>query len=94
MDLVAQIQGFHVRKKVKSQLKTIDFTTLPLNLTHYEWEKFQKTKAGVKLHFRLIYMDKNTVYPDQVIVTNTKEHNRNQLEVHVNDKDSYMSLIV
>lgn len=88
LDLVARIQGFHVRKKVKSQLKIIDSTTLPLNLTHYEWAKFRKTKAGVKLHLRIVYMDKNTIYPDQVIVTNAKEHDRNQLEVHVDDKDA------
>src|SRR5690625_1615290 len=88
LDLVTQIQGFHVEKKTESQLKIIDSTTLPLNLTHYEWAKFRKTKAGVKLHLRLVYMDKNTVYPDQATVTNAKEHDRNQLEVHVDDKDA------
>lgn len=88
VDLVSQIQSFHVKKNVKNPLKIIDSTTLPLNLTHYEWAKFRKTKAGVKIHLRLVYMDKNTVYPDQVIVTNAKEHDRNQLEVHVDDKDA------
>lgn len=88
LDLVAQIQGFHGGKKTESQLKIIDSTTLPLNLTHYEWAKFRKTKAGVKLHLRLVYMDKNTVYPDQAIITNAREHDRNQLEVHIDDKDA------
>src|SRR5699024_7462972 len=88
LDLVEQIQGFHVKRQLNMRLKIIDSTTLPLNLTHYKWAKFRKTKAGVKLHLRLVYMDKNTVYPDKAIVTNAIEHDRNQLEVLVDDKDA------
>lgn len=69
-------------------LKIIDSTTLPLNLTHYKWATFRKTKAGVKLHLRLVFMDKDNVYPDKAIMTTADEHDRNQLEVLVDDKEA------
>lgn len=69
-------------------LKVIDSSTLPLNLTNYKWAEFRQTKAGVKLHLRLVFMDKETVYPEKAVITNAIEHNRNQLEVLVDDKDA------
>ena len=69
-------------------LKIIDSTTLPLNLTHYKWATFRKTKAGVKLHLRLVFMGKDNVYPDKAIMTNADEHDRNQLEVLVDDQEA------
>src|SRR5690625_6767488 len=33
-------------------------------------------------------MDKNTVYPDKAVITPAKEHDRNQLEVLVDDKEA------
>ncbi|WP_307330460.1 IS4 family transposase, partial [Evansella vedderi] len=60
----------------------------PLNLTNYKWAKFRKTKAGVKLHLRLVFMDKDTVYPEKAVITTAKEHDRNQLEVLIDDKDA------
>ncbi|WCK53297.1 IS4 family transposase [Aneurinibacillus sp. Ricciae_BoGa-3] len=77
LDLVQKIQGFHQKIVKTMPLKIIDSSTLPLNLTHYKWAKFRKTKAGVKLHLRLVFMDKNT-----------KEHDRGQLEVLVDDKEA------
>ncbi|WP_145453239.1 transposase, partial [Staphylococcus epidermidis] len=62
--------------------------TLPLNLTNHKWAKFRKTKAGVKLHLRLVFMDKDTVYPEKAEITTAKEHDRNQLEILVDDKDA------
>src|SRR5699024_1756322 len=65
LDLVYQIRGYHNKAYRHLPLKIIDSSTLPLNLTHYKWAKFRKTKAGVKLHLRLVFMDKDTVYPDK-----------------------------
>ncbi|MGM8365739.1 DUF4372 domain-containing protein, partial [Virgibacillus sp. W0181] len=56
MDLVAQIKSYHHSCTQRVPLKIIDSSTLPLNLTHYKWAKFRKTKAGVKLHLRLVFM--------------------------------------
>src|SRR5699024_3460023 len=52
MDLVTQIKQYHHKRTQRVPLKIIDSSTLPLNLTHYKWAKFRKTKAGVKLHLR------------------------------------------
>lgn len=88
LDLVSQIKGYHHKHGKKMPLKIIDSSTLPLNLTNYKWANFRKTKAGVKLHLRLVFMDKDTVYPDKVVITPAKEHDRNQLEVLVDDKEA------
>lgn len=50
LNLVYQIRGYHNKNLRGFPLKIIDSSTLPLNLTHYKWAKFRKTKAGVKLH--------------------------------------------
>src|SRR5690625_4107051 len=88
MDLVYQIRSYHGNALKSLPLKIIDSSTLPLNLTHFKWAKFRQTKAGVKLHLRLVFMDKNTVYPDKAVITPAKEHDRNQLEVLVDDKEA------
>ncbi|WP_246218531.1 DUF4372 domain-containing protein, partial [Litoribacterium kuwaitense] len=88
LELVTQIQRYHDQRKRNMPLKIIDSSTLPLNLTNYKRAKFWKTKAGVKLHLRLVFMDKDTVYPVKAIITTAKGHDRNQLEVLVDDKEA------
>jgi IS4 transposase len=88
LDLVSKIQGYHYKKGKNMPLKIIDSSVLPLNLTNYKWAKFRKTKAGVKLHLRLVFMDKDTLYPEKAVITTAKEHDRNQLEILVDDKEA------
>ena len=88
LELVQQIKGIHFKNGKYMPLKIIDSSTLPLNLTNHKWAKFRKTKAGVKLHLRLVFMDKDTVYPEKAVITTAKEHDRNQLEVLVDDKEA------
>lgn len=88
LELVHQIKGVHFKNGKYMPLKIIDSSTLPLNLTNHKWAKFRKTKAGVKLHLRLVFMDKETVYPEKAVITTAKEHDRNQLEVLVDDKEA------
>ncbi|MBD8003774.1 IS4 family transposase [Bacillus norwichensis] len=88
LDLVRKIQEYRHPSTRNLPLKIIDSSTLPLNLTNYKWAKFRKTKAGVKLHLRLVFMDKDTVYPEKAIITVAKEHDRNQLEVLVDDREA------
>ena len=57
-DLVGQIQAKTHYTKLVMPLKIIDSNTLPLNLTHHKSAKFRKIKAGVKLHLRLVFMEK------------------------------------
>ncbi|MHA6253494.1 IS4 family transposase [Oceanobacillus sp. CAU 1775] len=87
LDLVCQIQAKTQYPKLVMPLKIIDSSTLPLNLTNHKWAEFRKTKAGVKLHLRLVFMDKGRYYPEKAVLTNAKEHDRNQLEVMIDDKE-------
>ncbi len=52
-------------QKIAVPLKFIDSNIFPLNLTNYQQAKFRKTKAGVKLHLHLVFMEKGTSYPEQ-----------------------------
>ncbi|MFC0472214.1 IS4 family transposase, partial [Halalkalibacter kiskunsagensis] len=87
LDLVAQIHAKTHYTKLIMPLKIIDSSTMPLNLTNHKWAKFRKTKAGVKLHLRLVFMEKGISYPEKALITTAKEHDRNQLEVMVDDKE-------
>ncbi|WP_042354047.1 IS4 family transposase [Bacillus rubiinfantis] len=87
LDLVSQIHSKTHYTKLVMPLKIIDSSTLPLNLTNHKWAKFRKTKAGVKLHLRLVFMEKGTSYPEKAIITTAKEHDRGQLEIMVDDKE-------
>ena len=90
LDLVAQIHkksNFEQRRKTTAPLKIIDSSTLPLNLNNHRWAEFRKTKSGVKLHLRLVYLENGYSYPDKAVLTNAKEHDRGQLEVLVDDTE-------
>ncbi|WP_374966526.1 IS4 family transposase [Lysinibacillus sp. RS5] len=90
LDLVGQIHEkthFEQRRKTTTPLKIIDSSTLPLNLNNHRWAEFRKTKSGVKLHLRLVYLEKGCSYPDKAVLTNAKEHDRGQLEILVDDKE-------
>lgn len=90
LDLVAQIHektNFQQRRKTSTPWMLIDSTTLPLNLTNHKWAEFRQTKSGVKLHLRLVFMEKGLSYPDKARLTNAIEHDRGQLEVFIDDKE-------
>src|SRR5690625_5163604 len=68
LDLVSEIHEkthFNMKSKVTIPLKIIDSSTLPLNLRNHQWAEFRKTKSGVNLHLRLVFMDEGLSYPDQ-----------------------------
>src|SRR5690625_6753045 len=69
-------KNFQTRRKVTTPLKIIDSSTLPLNLTNHKWAEFRKTKAGVKLHLRLVFMERGLSYPDQAVITEDRKSTR------------------
>ena len=87
LDLVAKIHAKTHDTKLVMPLKIIDSSTLPLNLTNHKWAQFRQTKAGVKLHLRLVFMEKGISYPEKAMLTTAKEHDRGQLEIMVDDKE-------
>ncbi|WP_335870931.1 IS4 family transposase [Bacillus sp. 2205SS5-2] len=87
LDLVVQIHQKTNYAKIPMPLKIIDSSTLPLNLTYHQWAEFRKSKAGVKLHLRLVFMENGSSYPEKAVITNAIEHDKNHLEVLVDDKE-------
>lgn len=87
-DLVAQIRGFHRQKGHCESLKLIDSSTITLNAKDFKWATFTKTKSGVKLHLRLVFMENGQVYPDKMTMTPAKDHDRGQLEVLIDDHEA------
>ncbi len=88
LDLVSQIHAKTHDTKLVMPLKIIDSSTLPLNLTNHRWAKFRKTKAGVKLHLRLVFMEKGTSYPEKAVITVAKEHDRGYLDYESFDRST------
>lgn len=94
MDLVSKIHekaNFQKRREITTPLKTIDSSTLPLNLTNHKWATFRKTKSGIKLLLRIVFMKKGLSYPGLVVITNAIELYRGQLEILIDDK-AYMDV--
>ncbi len=90
LDLVSQIHKksqYEQRRKTTTPLKIIDWSRLPLNLNNHKWAEFLKIKSGIKLHLRLVFLEKGCSYPDKAVLTNAKEHDRGQLEVLVDHKE-------
>lgn len=71
-----------------TSLQLVDSTTIPLNKIRFPWAKFRKTKAGIKLHLNLCYLDKDNQYPEHFTLTNAEEHDRNHFECLVDKTEA------
>lgn len=86
LDLVRQIRLHSHPSGQRKSLKIIDSSTISLCLSQYDWATFRKTKAGIKLHLRLIFADEQTVYPEKVIMTPAKPHDRTQMDALIDEE--------
>ena len=69
-------------------VKVIDSTTISLCLNKYKWATFRKTKAGVKLHLRVTFLEPGTVYPDKAVITPAKPADHTQMDVLIDEADA------
>ncbi|OXM15532.1 IS4 family transposase [Paenibacillus herberti] len=67
------------------KIKIIDSTTVTLCLQKFKWAEFRKTKAGIKIHTRLAFMNEHEVLPDKATVTVAKKNDRTQMEELVDE---------
>ncbi|WP_227935159.1 hypothetical protein [Alkalihalobacillus deserti] len=72
---------------VTFSLKIIDSSTMPHNLIRCK-SYISEGQGCFKLHFRLVFVDQDTVYPDKAVVINAVEHSRQKLKILVKDKDA------
>lgn len=68
-------------------VKVIDSTTISLCLKKYGWATFRKTKAGVKLHLRVTFLEPGVVYPDKAVITPAKPADHTQMDVLIDESD-------
>lgn len=85
-DLVTRIRKSTAPSSFREDFRIIDSTTIGLCLQKFKWAEFRKTKAGVKLHFRLAYIDDDTTLPNKVVMTPAKKSDRSQMEELVDEK--------
>lgn len=88
-DLISKLHQLQspVAARVGS-VKVIDSTTISLCLNKYKWATFRKTKAGVKLHLRVTFLEPGTVYPDKAVITPAKPADHTQMDVLIDEADA------
>lgn len=64
------------------QLLVIDSSTMSMSLSQYPWATFRKTKAGVRLHLRVV-VTKDVTLPDQAVLLPAKHADRTQMDTLV-----------
>jgi IS4 transposase len=86
MDLVHKLRP-HSRHICtwKEELRIVDSSTVSLCLNKYKWATFRKTKAGVKIHLRLVFLNDNDVVPEKVKITPAKPSDRTQMETLIDE---------
>jgi IS4 transposase len=67
-------------------IKVIDSTTVSLCLQRYKWAHFRKTKAGIKLHLRLVFVGEDGVIPEHATITPAKKNDRTQMDVLIDEE--------
>lgn len=84
-DLVQQVSrrlGVRKTNQKLGRIHLIDSSTISLCFMKYRWAEFRKTKAGIKIHQRIIYCDEG-VYPDEAILTPAKPADKTQMDALV-----------
>ncbi|MGF9821687.1 IS4 family transposase [Brevibacillus agri] len=86
VDLVRQIQKASGNTySLRKDIKIIDSTTIGLCLQKYKWATFRKTKAGIKIHLRLVFANQQDVYPEKITLTCAKANDRTQMEALIDE---------
>lgn len=63
-----------------NNLHIIDSSTISMALSQYPWAEFRKTKAGIKIHLRIVFDDKTGVIPDKVVISPAKGADRTKMD--------------
>lgn len=61
------------------RLSVIDSSTMSMSLSQYPWATFRKTKAGVRLHLRVVVTKDQTI-PDKAVLLPAKHADRTQMD--------------
>ena len=81
-------------KKAMNKLRRInlvDSSTITMCLSQYPWAEFKHSKAGVKLHLRLVFFN-GLVYPDKGVLTPARPSDRSQMDNLVVDEPDALNV--
>lgn len=76
---VVEACGLKAAMEKLRRLNLIDSSTITMCLSQYPWATFRTSKAGVKLHLRLVFFDGLT-YPDKAALTPARPSDRSQMD--------------
>ena len=79
------ILATHRPQEAREQTKRlciVDASTVTMCLERFPWAEFRSTKAGVKLHQRVVIVD-GTMIPDKAILTPARPSDKSQMEALV-----------
>ncbi|MDQ8737985.1 IS4 family transposase [Paenibacillus sp. LHD-38] len=86
VSLVERIHSQSRLSAIRRDFKIIDSTTILLCLQKFKWAKFRKTKAGIKVHTRIAFVNEQDVYPDKVTITPAKDNDRTQMDALIDEE--------
>jgi hypothetical protein len=88
-DLITKLHRLQTPVSARlGSVRIIDSTTIGLCLKKYGWATFRKTKAGVKLHLRVTFLEPGVVYPDKAVITPAKPADHTQMDVLIDESDA------
>ncbi|MFP4199462.1 MAG: IS4 family transposase [Halanaerobium sp.] len=80
-------RGSNFYRNNLGQLNIIDASTISMALSNYPWADFRSTKAGIKIHTRIIY--DGDIMPDKVEITTAKGADKTKMDnLIVQDEDT------
>lgn len=79
VDKVIRAFGMKTATNKLGRINLIDSSTITMCLSQYPWASFRSSKAGVKLHLRLVFFD-GLVYPDKAVLTPARPADRSQMD--------------
>lgn len=74
-------KGANFARQDLNQLNIIDSSTISMAVSQYPWAEFRSTKAGIKIHTRIVFdSDNNMVTPDKIVITPAKGADRTKMD--------------
>lgn len=74
-------RGVNFARKAFKYLNIIDSSTVSMAVSQYPWAEFRNTKAGIKVHTRIVFdNENNSVTPDKIVITSAKGADKTKMD--------------
>ena len=77
LEIQAQMKQTPIVRDI-GRLHVIDSSTMSMSITQHPWATFRKTKAGVRIHLRVV-VTKDLTVPDKAVLLPAKHADRTQM---------------